>query len=280
MREISVQIITEAVKKLCIRANTDLDPGVAARLKSCYEQEPSSTGRQVLKQILENAAVAKSEAAPLCQDTGVTVVFIEIGQDVRLADGDVKSAIHEGVRQGYREGYLRKSMVNDPFERKNTGDNTPAVIHLDMVPGDRVKLIVVPKGGGSENMSAVRMLTPASGIAGVRNLIIDWISRAGANPCPPIIAGVGIGGNFEQCALLAKKALLRPMGSRHPESVYADLEKQLLADINRLGIGPQGFGGRCTALEVFIEKAPCHIASLPVGINIQCHAARHRTMIL
>ncbi len=280
MREIDISSITEVVKKLCMDANYFLGDDVLKRLQDCMKSEESPTGKEVLKKILENAKIAESEQVPLCQDTGFAVFFVELGQDVHFIGGDFVEAIHEGVRQGYQEGYLRKSIVSDPIERKNTGDNTPAVIHTEIVPGDRVKITVAPKGGGSENMSEVMMMAPAAGVEGVKEFVVDRVCRSGANPCPPVIVGVGIGGTFEKCAQIAKKALLRPIGSKHPSPFYADLEVDLLERINKLGIGPQGFGGRCTALAVHIEVHPCHIASFPVAVNMQCHVARHKEVIL
>lgn len=275
MRKISTSEITSVIKDLCVETCTELGDDVVQRLKECLKEETSTLGKTVLQQILDNAAMAKKERLPMCQDTGLTVVFVELGQDVLIVEGDFKEAIQEGIRQGYQEGFLRKSIVRDPFDRKNTGDNTPAVIHIDLIAGDELKLCVAPKGGGSENMSTVKMLNPSEGVLGVQNFILDWVSQAGANPCPPIIVGVGLGANFERSAYLAKKSVLRQIGERNPEIFYATLEMDLLHKINRLGIGPQGFGGRCTALDVFVEAEPCHIASLPVAINIQCHAARH-----
>ncbi len=280
MKTVDTLQITGAVKKLCIESNTRLGADVTDRLKQCLEQETAETGREVLRQILANAEAAGSGNMPMCQDTGVAVVFLELGQDVHIGGGSLEAAVQEGIRQGYEKGCLRKSMVSDPFDRRNTGDNTPAVIHLNLVPGEQIKLTVAPKGGGSENMSTVRMLTPSAGIEGVRKFVIDWIVQAGANPCPPVIAGIGIGGNFERCALLAKRSLLRDVGQRNPDPFYSRLEQDLLEAINKTGIGPMGYGGRCTALDVFIEAEPCHIASLPVAVNLQCHAARHRSVIL
>lgn len=280
MRTLNVSVLTDAVKTLCMEANYDLGDDVIRSLRMWKEKEESPTGREVLDKILENAGIAGKERVPLCQDTGFAVVFVEVGQDVHFTGGDFQEAIHEGVRRGYQEGYLRKSIVSDPIERKNTGDNTPAVIHTDIVPGEKVRVILAPKGGGSENMSEVRMMAPAAGIEGVKSFVVDRVRRSGANPCPPVIVGVGIGGTFEKCAQIAKRALLRPVGSRHPDPYYADLEEELLVMINRLGIGPQGFGGRCTALDVHVEVHPCHIASFPVSVNMQCHVSRHREVIL
>ncbi|MBN2029461.1 fumarate hydratase [bacterium] len=280
MRDLEVAQITDAVKRLCIESNYYLGDDVKKRLQTFLNEEESPTGREVIQKIMENAEIACSEKVPLCQDTGFAVVFVELGQEVHLVGGDFTQAIHEGVRQGYQEGYLRKSIVGDPLERKNTGDNTPAVVYTDIVAGDRIKITVAPKGGGSENMSEVKMMAPAAGIEGVKEFVVDRVRRSGANPCPPVIVGVGIGGTFDKCAQIAKRALLRPVGSRHPNPFYADLENQLLVQINRLGIGPQGFGGRCTALDVLIEVHPCHIASFPVAVNMQCHVARHKVIVL
>ncbi|MCJ7811994.1 fumarate hydratase [bacterium] len=280
MRDLEVARITEAVKYLCMESNYCLGDDVKKRLQVCLDEEESPTGKEIIQKIIENAEIACSEKVPLCQDTGFAVVFVELGQDVHIVGGDFIQAIQKGIRQGYNEGYLRKSIVSDPLERKNTGDNTPAIIYTDIVSGDRVKIIVIPKGGGSENMSEVKMMVPASGVEGVKAFVIDCVFRSGANACPPVIVGVGIGGTFDKCAQIAKKALLRPLGSRHPNPFYADLERELLVRINNLGIGPQGFGGRCTALDVFIEVYPCHIASLPVAVNMQCHVARHREIML
>lgn len=280
MRELKASAITEAVKKLCMDANYYLGDDVLKRLRECLSTEESPAGKNVLEKILENADIAGNEAAPLCQDTGFAVVFAELGQEVHVTGGDFNEAVQEGVRQGYREGYLRKSILDDPIRRKNTGDNTPAVIYPEIVPGDRLKLTVAPKGGGSENMSEVKMLAPSAGVAGIKAFVIDRIKRSGANPCPPVVVGVGIGGTFEKCAQIAKKALLRKLGTRHPDAFYARLEEELLREINNLGIGPQGFGGRCTALDVMIEVFPCHIASFPVAVNVQCHVARHREVVL
>lgn len=261
-------------------ANYYLGEDVVQRLQECEKKEESPTGKEVLNKILENAQIAESDQVPLCQDTGFAVFFVELGQEVHIVGGDFVEAVNEGVRQGYKEGYLRKSIVSDPIERKNTGDNTPAVIYTDIVQGDGVKIIIAPKGGGSENMSEVKMLAPAAGIEGVKGFVIDRVLRSGANPCPPVVVGVGIGGTFDKCAQIAKRALLRPIGSKHPNPFYAELEEELLERINRLGIGPQGFGGRCTALAVHIEVHPCHIASFPVAVNMQCHVARHKEVTL
>ncbi len=280
MREVHVERITEAVRRLSVEANTRLGDDVVAAFERFREGEQSPTGRDVLAQLLENARIARDEGLPLCQDTGFAVVFVDLGQDVRLVGGDLYEAVNEGVRQGYREGYLRKSIVADPLRRKNTGDNTPAVVHVRLVPGDRVRITFAPKGGGSENMSGIAMLKPADGAEGVKRFVVDRVRQAGPNPCPPTIVGVGIGGTFEIAALLAKRALLRPVGDRNPDPFYADLEEELLAEVNRLGIGPAGLGGTTTSLDVHIEVHPCHIASLPVAVNIQCHSARHKEVEL
>jgi len=279
MREINTSQITTAIRDLCIKANTHLGEDVLAAFRKAIELEVSPTGKDILEKLVENARIAREGEIPICQDTGFAVVFVELGQEVHLVGGDLKEAINEGVRQGYEEGYLRKSICH-PFTRKNTGDNTPAVIHIDIVPGDRVRLIVAPKGGGSENMSRVTMLTPAVGMEGVKDFVVQRVKESGANPCPPIIVGVGIGGTFETAALLAKRALLRPLGSQNPNTELASLEAELSEEINALGIGPQGLGGRITSLAVHVAMMESHIASLPVAVNIQCHAARHKEMEL
>lgn len=280
MQKIYTKQISEVVKRLCIEANYYLGEDVIEALKKAERIEESPTGKEIIRQIIENSRIAKQEKMPLCQDTGFVVVFLELGQEVSITGGDLYQAINEGVRQGYKEGYLRPSIVKDPLRRKNTGDNTPAVIHTEIVPGERLKIVVAPKGCGSENMSEIKMLAPGEGVKAVEDFVIDRVSRSGGNPCPPVIVGVGIGGTFEKCAQLAKKALLRTIGLRNPDSFYADLEKRLLEKINNLGIGPMGLGGRITALDVFIETYPCHIAALPVAVNIQCHAARHKEAVI
>jgi len=280
MREIHVDKIVATVKKLCMEANYYLGDDVVQALQQALKTEESPLGRSILAQLIENQQIARSEQIPICQDTGFAVLFVNLGQEVRITGGNLIDAINEGVRQGYIEGYLRKSIVRDPLNRVNTGDNTPAVVHLEMSPGDRLSITIAPKGGGSENMSEVRVLKPADGVEGVKQFVIDLVRRSGGNPCPPIIVGVGIGGTFEKCAELAKRALLRELGSQHPDPFYANLEKELLLEINKLGIGPQGLGGSTTALAVFIEPYPCHIASLPVAVNIQCHAARHKSAVI
>lgn len=280
MREIQVSKITECVQELSLEAGIRLGEDIVHRLEKAQETEASPQGREVLRKLAENARIAQSESLPICQDTGFAVVFMEIGQDVHFTGGDLREAVNEGIRRGYRKGYFRNSIVGDPLDRKNTDDNTPCVLYTDIVAGDRVKICFAPKGGGSENTSTIRMLPPSSGIQGVKAFVLEQVQSVGANACPPVIVGVGIGGTFEQCALLAKKALFRTAGSRHPNALYARLEQELLEAINRLGIGPAGFGGSTTALGVFIEVYPCHIASLPVAVNMQCHAARHKETII
>ena len=282
MRVIDAKEIVEVVAKLCMDANYYLPDDVRKALEEAREREDNQIARQVLDEIIENYKIAEREKLPICQDCGTSVFLIELGQDVRIENGYLYDAINEGVRKGYREGYLRKSMVYDPvIDRKNTGDNTPAVIHLDLVPGDKIKITFCPKGGGSENMSAIKMLSAADGIEGVKKFVIETVRKAGGNPCPPIIVGVGIGGTFEKAAFLAKKAVLRrPLGEHNEDERYARLEDELLEEINKLGIGPMGFGGRTTALAVHIETFPVHIAMMPVAVNINCHAARQKTVII
>ncbi len=281
MREIPAEKITEAVAKLCMDANYYIPEDVRRRIEEMYEKEESPVGREILRQILENHDVAAQERMPLCQDTGFTVLFVEIGEDVKVVGGNIKDAITKGVAKGYTEGYLRKSILLDPLKREpNSGDNTPPVIWFDVVPGDRLRIVVAPKGGGSENMSRIKMLKPADGVEGFKRFVIETVDQAGGNPCPPVIVGVGVGGTFDKCAWLAKKALLRKIGQRNPDPFYAELEQELLEEINKLGIGPMGLGGRTTALEVFIEQYPLHIATFPVAVNLNCHAARHKEVEL
>jgi fumarate hydratase subunit alpha len=276
MREISVQLLSDTVRQLYLTANYVIGPDVAAAVEKARETEQSPIGRSVLGQLCENYRIAGEESVAICQDTGMAILFMDIGQEVHFTGGDFEEAVQDGVRRAYRDGYLRKSIVNDPvFDRKNTGDNTPAVLHLRIVPGDRVHILAVAKGFGSENMSAVKMCTPAEGEAGIRDFIIDTARKAGPNPCPPMIIGVGIGGSFETAALMAKRMTARPVGSSNPDPRYAQIERDALAAINRLGIGPAGIGGGTTALAVNIEYAPTHIAGMPVAVNICCHAARH-----
>jgi len=281
MREINVSEITDVVAKLCVEANYYLPEDVQRALEAACKKEESDLGKEILGDILKNAKISRENDVPICQDTGLAVVFLELGQGVRLVGGDINAAIDEGVRRGYKDGYLRKSTVYDPFlERKNVGDNTPAIVHIKIVPGERLKLTIAPKGGGSENMSALAMLTPSAGVYGIKEFVVDTINKAGSNPCPPIVVGIGIGGTIEKTTLLAKQALLRTIGEHNPNPEVEKLEKELLEEINNLGIGPQGFGGRMTALAVHIETFPAHIASMPVAINLQCHAARHKEVIV
>lgn len=275
MREIHVSEITKTVKKLCIDANYYLTEDIRARLEEARTNEDFAIAQNILDVLMENADIAKNEARPMCQDTGMAVVFLEMGQEVHVVGGSLEDAINEGVRQGYTEGYLRKSVVGDPIERINTKDNTPAIIYYDIVPGDTFKVIVAPKGFGSENMSQIKMLKPSDGIEGVKDFVLKVVKEAGPNPCPPIVVGIGIGGTFDKAAFLAKKALLRSTDERNSKPFYRELEKELLEAINSLGIGPQGFGGRTTALAVNIETYGTHIAGLPVAVNINCHATRH-----
>lgn len=280
MRSISVNQITKELRRMCMEANYVLSADVKEKLKAQVEAEASPIGVSILKDIVKNAEIAAENAVPICQDTGMAVVFLEIGQDVHLVDGDLKEAINEGVRQGYTDGFLRKSVVKDPILRGNTGDNTPAIVHIDIVPGDQFKMILAPKGFGSENMSRSKMLKPSDGIQGVEDFIVETVSLAGPNPCPPIVVGVGVGGTIEKAALMAKHALTKELSAEHPEQHIADLEKRALERINKLGIGPQGLGGLTTALGINIETYPTHIAGLPVVVNINCHAARHIECVL
>ena len=276
MREVDVTRVTAAVKELFMNANYSIGPDVEEAIVDAREKEESPTAKAVLQQIAQNYAIARSERVAICQDTGMAVLFIQVGQEVHFVGGDFETAVNQGVREAYRDGYLRKSVVSEPiFERKNTGDNTPAVLHVSIVPGERVYILATAKGFGSENMSAVKMLTPADGEQGVLSFIVDCVRRAGPNPCPPVIVGVGVGGTFEGAAILAKRATARPVGMNNPDARYAALEKKALDQINALGIGAAGIGGTTTALDVHIDYAPTHIAGLPVAVNICCHAARH-----
>lgn len=274
MREISANKITEVVKRLCIEANCQLPSDMKACIEKSLEEETFPTAQGILTKIIENYNIAENECKPICQDTGAACVFLEIGQEVHI-NGSLTDAINEGVRQGYNDGFLRKSIVRDPLDRVNTGDNTPAMIYYDIVEGDKINITLAPKGFGSENMSRIKMLKPSDGVEGVIDFVLETVELAGSNPCPPIVVGVGIGGTFDKCAYLAKKALLREADSENPLPYYADLEKELLEKINALGIGPQGFGGKTTALAVNIETMPTHIAGLPVAVNINCHVTRH-----
>lgn len=275
MREIKAQDIIDLVEQLCIDANCKLSEDIYECLGNCCKKEKSILGKDILNTLIENADIARKGMDPICQDTGMTVVFVTIGQEVHIIDGFIEDAINQGVRQGYEKGYLRKSVVNNPIERINTKDNTPAIIHYELVPGDEFHIVVAPKGFGSENMSQLKMLKPSQGIAGVKDFVINTISEAGANPCPPIIVGVGIGGTMERAAYLSKKALLRPVDEKNTVPMLAELEAELLESINALGIGPAGFGGSTTALSVNILVNATHIAGLPVSVNIGCHATRH-----
>ncbi len=280
IREIHVEKVITAVKELCIESNCIISPDIEKALHQSIPREQSEVGREVIGQIIKNAELANIKQMPICQDTGMAVVWIEIGQEVHIVGGSLEEAIHEGVRQGYKEGYLRNSVVGDPFERKNTNDNTPAIIHYEMTLGENLCITVAPKGFGSENMSRIYMLKPSDGLEGAKKSIIQTVDEAGSNACPPMIVGVGIGGNFEKAAILAKKALLRPVGIYSPKPHISAVEKELMQSINNLGIGPQGFGGNITVLGVHIETYPTHIAGLPVAINISCHVTRHASKIL
>lgn len=280
MREIQVNEIIDAVEKLCLSANQRLNPDVYRALQAGLTREESQIGKDVLQKLLLNAQTAQEKGMALCQDTGMAVIFCELGQDVHVSGGDLTAAINEGVRRGYRSGYLRNSMVSNPLERVNTGDNTPAVIHYEVVAGEQIKITVAPKGFGSENSSALTMLTPADGVEGVKQFVLSVVEKAGANSCPPLVVGVGLGGSMEKAALLAKKSLCREVGATNPNEKIAALEKELLRSINKLGIGPAGLGGRVTALAVHIETFPTHIAGLPVAVNLSCHALRHAEAVL
>ncbi|MFZ7102933.1 MAG: fumarate hydratase [Peptococcaceae bacterium] len=281
MREISIQKIVETVRELCIEAACNLPEDVEQLVKKNQVREESAFGKYIFEQIIENVQLARQETQAMCQDTGITVVYLEVGQEVHITGGSLTDAVNEGVRQGYQDGYLRKSVVIDPvLNRVNSGDNTPAVIHTEIVPGDQLKITIVPKGAGSENMGALKMLKPSDGLEGVKDFIIKTVREAGGNPCPPIIVGVGIGGTMEKATLLAKKALTRKAGQPNPDERYGAIEKELLEKINDLGIGPQGLGGRITALAVNIETYPTHIATMPVAVNLNCHASRHSEVIL
>ena len=280
MREISVSLLTDVVEKLCIEANTKLPGDVKCAIEACRACEDGGIAQGVLDDIITNYNIADRECVPICQDTGMACVFLEIGQDVHFVDGDLSEAIHEGVRRGYTNGYLRKSVVKDPVRRGNTGDNTPAMIYTEIVPGENLKITVGPKGFGSENMSAIRMFKPSAGLQGIKDFIIETVEKAGPNPCPPMVVGVGIGGTFDKAALLAKKAIMRPLDQPNPDPFYADLEKEMLEKVNALGIGPQGFGGKTTAIGLNIETRPTHIAGMPCAININCHVTRHKTEVL
>jgi fumarate hydratase subunit alpha len=279
MREVSINEIIPVVRDLFMEANYDLGRDVLDAFDRAIASDESPVAKEVLGELKENARISREEKVPLCQDCGLAVLFVELGQDVHVTGGDLKQAINEGVRQGYKDGYLRKSAC-DPFTRANTGDNTPAIIHYDIVPGENIKFIVAPKGGGSENMSNVTMLTPAVGIEGIKEHVVRTLHEAGSNPCPPTVVGIGIGGTFERSAFLAKKALLREIGTRNSDPKLAKIESAIIQKINKLGIGPMGYGGDTTCLDVFLEMEPCHIASLPVAVNVNCHSARHKQAVL
>jgi len=285
LREITGEQITDAVKKLVIEANYILDDAIIKKFRDSIEKEKSETGKRILQQMIENAEIAKEGVYPLCQDTGVSVIFAYIGEEIVFkgkgnGESVLVSAINKGVSESYIDGYLRKSIVRDPFDRVNTKTNTPAMIATEIVPGDKLKLAYMTKGGGCENMSVLKVLAPAAGLEGVKQFVVETVEKAHANPCPPVVVGVGVGGNFEKCAYLAKKALMKNIDEKNPNPFYAEMEKDLLERINKTGVGPQGFGGTVTAIAVHIEAFPCHIASLPVAVNIDCHSHRHKEIIL
>lgn len=280
MREVDASLIAKEVKRLVMEANFFLPKDVMDKLKEFKENEKWELASNTIGKIIENADIAENTLSPMCQDTGMVVVFVDIGQDVHVVNGSIEDAINEGIRNGYEEGYLRKSVVKDPLNRVNTKDNTPGVIHYNIVPGDKLSIMVGPKGFGSENMSRIKMLKPADGLQGVKDFILESVVLAGPNPCPPIVVGVGIGGTFEKTAFLAKKSLMRDLNEYNPDPFYENLEKELLEEVNALGIGPQGYGGKTTAIKVNIETYPTHIAGLPVAVNINCHATRHKQVIL
>jgi fumarate hydratase subunit alpha len=279
MREIHVEEIRDSIAAICVDAAYNLSDDVLTAFDRAIETETSAGARETLELLKENARVSTEDHIPICQDTGIAIFFVELGQDLRIKNGFIVDAINEGVRKGYKEGHLRNSVV-DPLTRKNTGDNTPAIVYTELVPGEKLKISFMPKGAGSENMSAIRMMRPTEGVEGIKQFVLECVRKAGANPCPPVVIGVGIGGDFEKAALLAKKALLRPVGSPNAKLELASLEETLLKAVNKTGIGPEGLGGNVTAMAVHAESFPCHIASLPVAVNINCHAARHKTIIL
>ena len=279
MREIHIEEIRDSIAQICIDAAYNLSDDVLMAFDRAIETETAPGAKEIIELLKENARIAREDRIPLCQDTGIAIFFVEIGQDLRIKNGFIVDAINEGVLNGYKQGYLRKS-VEDPITRKNTGDNTPAIIYTELVPGDKLKISFMPKGAGSENMSVIRMLRPTEGVEGIKNFVLECVQKAGANPCPPVVIGVGIGGDFEKAAVIAKKALLRPVGSPNPRLELASFEEALLKAVNKTGIGPEGLGGKVTAMAVHVESFPCHIASLPVAVNINCHAARHKTIVL
>ena len=280
MRTLNVEEISKNIKEMCIEANHFLSKDMDIAMKNAVSTEKSPLGKKILSQLQDNLKIAGKDMIPICQDTGMAVVFLEIGQDVHFVGGNLEDAINEGVRRGYDKGYLRKSVVKDPVRRGNTGDNTPAMIYTEIVPGDQVKITVGPKGFGSENMSQIRMFKPSAGLQGIKDFILEVVETAGPNPCPPMVVGVGIGGTFDKCALLAKKALMRPLDTQNPDPFYADLEKEMLEKVNKLGIGPQGFGGKTTAIGLNIETMPTHIAGMPCAVNINCHVTRHKSEVI
>lgn len=274
MREIEFNKIVNAISELCIKINYELDEDVVNCFTASIESEKSQVGKEILELLIENAKIAKEDQVPMCQDTGTAVVFIELGQEVRITGGSLTKAVEDGVSNGYLEGYLRKSMCN-PFTRANTGNNCPPIIHTQIIPGDKLSISIAAKGGGSENMSRLAMLTPSAGIDGIKKFVIETVDKAGPNPCPPLVVGIGVGGNFETCAILAKKALMRKLGEPSRDEIAAKIEKELFSELNELGIGPSGFGGTTTVVGVHMEVMPCHIASFPVAVNLNCHATRH-----
>lgn len=280
MREIQAQQITDVVERLCIEANQHLPEDIKRAIQKCHAQEEWDTAQDVLEKIIDNFKIAGEEQVPICQDTGMACIFLEIGQDVHIAGGNLAEAVDEGVRRGYSRGYLRESVVKDPIRRENTGDNTPAMLYTEIVPGSQIKITAAPKGFGSENMSALRMFKPSQGLDSIKEFILETVEAAGPNPCPPVVVGVGIGGTFDKAALLAKKALMRPVDVPNPDPFYAQLEREMLDKINHLGIGPQGFGGRTTAIGLNIETMPTHIAGMPCAVNLNCHVTRHKTEII
>ena len=282
MREVNAKEIIDVVARLCMDANYNLPDDVLDTIKKAKDNEDSPTGQAILDEIIENNRIAHSEKLAICQDTGFAIFFVELGQEVHITGGNFQDSINEGVRKGYQDGYLRKSIVDDPvLSRVNTKDNTPAIIYTDIVPGDKIKIVFCPKGGGAENMAEVQMLTAAHGIEGVKKFVVERVRKSGGNPCPPVVVGVGIGGTFERCAMLAKQALLRePLGASNPDPRFAKVEQELLEEINNLGIGPMGLGGRTTALAVHIETYPCHIATMPVAVNLNCHVSRHKSAVI
>lgn len=280
MRNIDVKVITDAVKALAIDANSNIGKSFIDELREALKREKSEIGKNVLEQIIENDTIAMENKEPMCQDTGMVVVFVELGYDVHITGGDLYDAINQGIREAYHEGLLRKSVAKHPITRGNTNDNTPGVIHVKLVPGNHIKITLAPKGGGSENMSLVKMLVPSDGVEGIKKLVLHTIFYAGGKPCPPLVVGIGLGGNLEKSALLAKEAIMRDLKDESPDPILAKLEKELLDEINQLGVGPMGFGGTTTALAVKINSYPCHIASLPVAINLQCHASRHKDITI